>query len=104
MFRLPYVAIVTGCGCHDAANAFKWSLASRFENKDLLRDAYIVVESLRNSWSSISGHLSEWISRRLTFVEDLSMEDIEVWRSIWTSLSVEVETVEVLSSTSNVAL
>jgi hypothetical protein len=98
VFRLTEFLVFTPCAAHDCANALKWSLACRFENKDLLRDAYIVVESLRNSWSTLSSHLCEWIALRVTFSDELTMEQQELWRMVWTSLSVEPETVEVLAT------
>ena len=62
VFRLTELLVFTPCAAHDCNNAFKWSLASRFDNKDLLRDAYIVVESLRNSWTTLTSHLAEWVA------------------------------------------
>lgn len=99
IFRLTEFVVVTPCAVHDANNAFKWALASRFDNKDLLRDAYICAESLRNSWAAITTNLCEWIALRLSFAEEMTMEGILEWAELWTSLSVEPETVEVLSST-----
>jgi hypothetical protein len=100
LFRLTEFVVATPCAAHDANNAFKWSLGHRFESKDTLRDCYICVESLRNSWTTISSHLCEWIALRLSYVEDFSMDQMEHWRTVWTSLSVECVTVEVLASTS----
>lgn len=99
VFRLTEFVVVTACAAHDANNAFKWALASRFENKDLLRDAYICVESLRNSWTTISRHVCEWIALRLSYADDWSVEQIDQRRTVWTSLSVDCETAEVLAET-----
>ena len=53
VFRLTQFVIVGGCAAHDVHNAFRWSLFFKFRDPGLLRCAYVTVESLHNSVSSI---------------------------------------------------
>ena len=97
LFRETEFLVFTPCALHDAGNAFKWAMLSKMRNKDLLRDAYITVESVRNSWSAITGHVCKWIVRRVSFVASMTLEEIDTWRTVWSALDVDVETVDVLA-------
>jgi hypothetical protein len=56
------LVVIVACSLHDLHNAFKWSLPDDYANTDLLRAAYIGVESIRNSFDDILSHLGEWIA------------------------------------------
>eukprot|EP00974_Lingulodinium_polyedra_P029062 2801159-Lingulodinium_polyedra.AAC.1 len=42
--------VATPCAAHDAQNSFRWAMHDLFKDKALLRDCYISIESIRNSW------------------------------------------------------
>ena len=49
--------VSTGCPLHDAGNGLRWSLAPR-SSKELLSDLFIVLSSLRKSFSLLCQKLS----------------------------------------------
>eukprot|EP00974_Lingulodinium_polyedra_P084865 8215129-Lingulodinium_polyedra.AAC.1 len=59
--------VVTPCAAHDAHNAFRWALHCQFGSKELLRDCYVGIESLRKSHNLVEGNLAQWISDKLSF-------------------------------------
>ena len=97
VFRATEFLLFTPCALHDASNALKWAMISKFDNKDLLRDAYIGIESIRNSWTTITSHVCGWLVDRVSFEPSMSVGEIDHWRSVWSALDVDVETVEVLA-------
>ena len=50
------------------------------EFKDLLRDIYIGVESLRNSMGSIIRNLGQWIGAHVDSVPAMDVEGVEQFR------------------------
>ena len=99
VFRLTEFVIVTPCAGHDAHNSFKWAVRSRFEQKDLMRDIYISIESLRNSMDLLTGHLSAWVAQNLTFVPDLPPSLVDERKALWDVLNVGPEVAELLAET-----
>lgn len=97
--RLSEFVVVTACAAHDAQSAFRWGLQAWLGDKDLLRDAYVSIESLRNSMDLIIGHIGEWVSLRFSFVPDISPEAVSLRMSLWQALDVEAETAEMLAET-----
>ena len=95
--RLTELVAVTPCALHDCQNSFKWGLLQEFCDRDLMRDIYVAVESLRNSADLISRHIGEWVSLRLRAADDRGPE----WRSdqqqVWLALGLESDTVELLT-------
>ena len=53
--------VVTACAAHDMHNAFKWSMSDAFADTDMIRDCFIGVESIRNSFDVILTYLGEWV-------------------------------------------
>ena len=52
LLDLLEIIVVTPCAAHDVHNAFRWSMQAEFRDKELLRDCYIAIESLRNPLTS----------------------------------------------------
>ena len=71
---LTQFVVCTPCACHDANKAQEWSMLSEFRDKDLLRDVFVAIASLRQTWNLISQYLSQWICLR--------MECPSRWRSM----------------------
>jgi hypothetical protein len=99
ILRLTEFILVTPCAAHDAQSAFRWGMRDSLTDKDLLRDVYVSIESLRNSMDLLVRHIGEWSSLRLSFAEPHSFQESEQWRVLWQALDVELETVELLSDT-----
>ena len=89
--------VVTPCAAHDAQSAFRWGMKEALDDKDLTRDTYIIIESLRNSYALLKGYAMDWVESRICFVPVMQMDEIAMRRDVWQALDVEMETVEVLS-------
>ena len=98
VFRLTEFLLFTPCAAHDAHNALKWALLhSTVDDGDTLRDAYICIESIRNSMGLICQCTPEWVLLRLTHVEPLSHVELDNLRALWDALGVDPETVQTLT-------
>ena len=93
---LPMLNWVVSSACcnHDAHNALKWAMLEQMGDPQLLKDLCIVLESLRNSYDLLHGRLAAWVHSKARFVEVDGDDDAE--RSLWTSLGIEPEVVELL--------
>ena len=72
---------ITACALHDAHNSLKWAMRSYYTDSQLVRDLYIVFESLRRSADVISANLYSWLHRRLRPAG--SRGPHVGWRSAW---------------------
>ena len=84
----------SGCCNHDCHNGLKWGVAAHLTSPELLKDFWIICESLRSGYDILMQHMGHWMSTRLAFVE-WDMPDIY---EFWTLLGVAPEWVEVLTS------
>jgi hypothetical protein len=63
LLRLLTWYVQTGCAGHDCHNGMKWSVMS-YLDADGVRDVHIVIESLRNSFSSAHGEINKFLCGR----------------------------------------
>ena len=103
VFRLTQFVVVTGCACHDAQNAFRWGLMGEFQDRALMRDVYVCVESLRNSVTALYEFLAEWVATRLAFKDDMDAAGIDRRRSLWAALSVDDEVADLFAEEFQIA-
>ena len=68
-----------------------------FNNKDQVRDVYIVIESLRRSADLISSHLYAWLYSKLKATADRGEVWVEQRRTLWQTLGIDAETVELMA-------
>ena len=69
---------------------------TEFKNKELLRDTYIGIASLRSAWRSIIGHLHELIAIRIDVRDQaLSAPEVDRLYELWTTVGVEPELAKV---------
>eukprot|EP00971_Amphidinium_carterae_P115372 2284914-Amphidinium_carterae.1 len=79
----------TGCAAHDAHKCLQWGLQSYLSNADLLRDVCIVMESIRNSYSSLASSLVGWIGVKLVRVP--ACAEGAGWLALWQHLGVDAD-------------
>ena len=92
---LKHWVVDTGCSVHDAHNALKWGMHQAFEDGELMKDIHIVIESLRNGYDLLHGHLAQWLLEAIKFVEDPTpAEDLVC---LWTALGVGAEWLDTLA-------
>jgi len=66
---------------------------------DLLKDVYVSIESLRNSYGMIMDHIGEWIAQHTDFVADEELPPQRDLELLWTTLGVDPVIVEELAPT-----
>ena len=96
--ELLEIVVVTPCALHDSQNAFRWGFLPQCQDRQLMRDLYITVESLRNSSDLLSSRICTWILERLAFADGRGMEWEEEQTRLWTVLGIEPDVVDLLVS------
>ena len=96
--RLLEFVLITPCALHDSQNAFRWALWSQFTDKELMRDIYIAIESLRRSQDQIKSHIFQWVGETMRVREDQGEEWVNHRRQLWLDLSVDMETADLLAA------
>ena len=79
-------------------------MRSLIADTDLLRDLYVVIESLRNSADLIDCYIAQWVMLRLAFAPPRGQDWVDCRRALLLALGVEVETCEILASTLELVL
>ena len=87
---------MTPCALHDSQNAFRWGQLQDFNDKFLMRDLYVAVQSLRNSADLVSSSVCGWVVPRLRFVAGRDEAWLSEKRQLWEALGVDVETASVM--------
>ena len=67
------------------------------EDAELLRDIYVCIESLRNSYDLLLGHVGAWVRGCVRFVERREDHWVETRKDLFNALGVDPELVEVLA-------
>lgn len=98
VLELTEWVISTPCGLHDIHNSLKWSIHARVSNTEVLKDCFLVIESLRNSADLLHRHLGGWLEDRLRFVPEEDLPAPEHLYELWTSLGVEHEVADILAT------
>ena len=57
LLALTEFVVITPCAMHDAHNAFRWGFLSEVRNRELMRDVYVAIESIRNSMDLVNKHI-----------------------------------------------
>jgi hypothetical protein len=88
--------VSVGCALHDTQSAFRWSLPHRFADADLLKDIWISMASVRQSYDAILRYLSDWIVTALSFTDKWADDEFATWKLLWETLRLDEETVNIL--------
>ena len=91
-------AVVTACALHDSQNAFRWAMWNSFTDKELVRDIYIAIESLRRSADVLQSHLYEWIGEKVQVRDDRGDDWVQQRRALWLELGIDIETADLLAA------
>ena len=87
--------VTTPCANHDCQNSLRWGLMSLGPNEEVLKRLWVVIESQRNGFSLLVGHLESFITEALSFVDEEFEEEVVV--AFWHGLGVEPEIAEFLA-------
>ena len=96
IIALTQFIVVTPCAVHDAHNAFRWGFLDEVKDRDLMRDAYVSVESIRNSNDLIAKHMGTWVSLRLTTAERMGVDWQDERSRVLNALGVDMETMDIM--------
>ena len=80
---------------HDCATAFDWGMEG-VTNQDQMKDLYVVISSIRSSYSILMENLGEWLPTVLEFVDESALEPEQTLRQLWISLDLEDDLVNEL--------
>ena len=89
--------VATPCALHDVQNAFKWGLPGFFADTELVRDCFIGIASVRNSFDLILKYIGEWVACSLAPANAMTHTERDEYRQVWTSLRVNADLVVVLT-------
>eukprot|EP00971_Amphidinium_carterae_P279525 5549207-Amphidinium_carterae.1 len=92
----PYMTwpINIPCAAHDAQNALKWALLLGATDAELIKDVFVIVESLRNSLDTLHMHLPAFVAEYITPAEEVL--ESEPLRQMWAALGQTDEVLEFL--------
>jgi hypothetical protein len=82
LLRLLHWQVHTGRVCHDVHDAMKWSMLRSFSDQEVLKSAYITVESLRNAYSQLALNFATWLPTVLEFVDWNFLHIQDMWISL----------------------
>ena len=94
MLWLRELIFVCPCAVHLAQTGLQWGLWIEFRSKDILRDAFIGIQSLLNSFDLLTEHLATWLTTHFSFHNPWSQVECEQWRLLWIALGLDAETAE----------
>ena len=87
--------VSTGCGAHDCQNSLKWSVAGLLTDASAgLKDLFIVVASLKNSFDLLVNHMPAFLREKVAF-QTAPCDHSEV-SEFWCAMGVEPDVLEVL--------
>ena len=78
--------VVSACSCHDIHNSFKWGMPHYFGDTDLVRDCFIGVAAVRNSFDIVLACIGQWVAESLTPSIPFDGSERYQWRQVWTAL------------------
>ena len=86
----------TGCALHDASKALQWALDPFVEEKEMLKDLYVVIESCRSSFDLLVEYLHVFLARHMERSTAVySKDEVAQW---WRAMGVAADWVELLTN------
>ena len=86
--------LATGCALHDASKALQWALIPWVEDKQMLKDLHVVIESCRNSWDLLVEYIPTFLIQYLE--RDDTPYDKEACAQWWRCIGAGADWVDVL--------
>ena len=85
----------TGCALHDASKALQCALDPWVDDKQMLKDLHIVIESPRNSYDMLEKYMPQFLMKYMTRVDTAyNKEEVAQW---WRCLGARADWVETLT-------
>ena len=73
------------CTMHDCRNALKWSVFAYWQDGELMKDLFIVCESLRNAADLVFERMPHWLADKVSHVRSQSFCIFAQLEALWTS-------------------
>ena len=89
--------LIVACALHDLHNGLKWSLFEVFHDPAMIKETWMIFQSVRNSLEDINRHLPLWLLANVAFVPDVDLPPPEQLASFWTALGLDAEMVQRLA-------
>ena len=90
--------VTAGCALHDAHNTLKWGLNFKGFGPQLLKDLFIVMQSLKNSFNLVTERLTPWLVRNLIFTDRADCPPAHELLALWTFMGVDPVLAEQVTS------
>ena len=86
--------VAVACSLHDLHNALKWAMYEEFQDKDLLKEVFIIYASLRNSFDEIQANICLWLLQTVKVADDDQLEPESELVEFWEALGLDDENVD----------
>ena len=77
-----------GCALHDSQKSLEWCMYSEFHDRDMIRNTFIGIQSLRNSKDLVLKHMNLWIAKHLSFAKPMSSHEMDDMHDLCVALSI----------------
>jgi len=91
--------LVSACCLHDTNKALEWALFFEFHDEVLLTDAWVGIESLRNSLDVLVSHMGLWVVEKRRYRAGWGSAEQHQWKRLWDALGVAPQTAQYLAET-----
>ena len=98
VLQLTEWTIVQGCALHDMHNALKWAMYTTFQSPELIKDTWIVFQSVRNSFDDLQSHICLWLLQGVAFVENDRLPPPDELAEFWTVLGLPADKIDHFST------
>ena len=78
--------ITTPCSLHDCHNSLRWAMHQLFDDLEIAKSVYIVLESCLNSYQQFIGYLPRWLGEHLRLVAEDRLPAPHELQELWTAL------------------
>ena len=89
--------LIVPCALHDLHNGLKWSLFDVFQDGGMIKDTWIIFQSVRNSFNDIQRQIPLWLLTGVSSVPDAALPPPEQLASFWKALGLDEDKVQQLS-------
>ena len=86
--------LIVACALHDLHNGLKWSLFEVFQSPAMIKDTWIIFQSVRNSFDDVQRHIPLWLLTSVSCEPDALLPAPEQLASFWKALGLEDDKVQ----------
>jgi hypothetical protein len=92
--RLGELVAATPCSLHDTQGAFRRAMDEFLTNPDMMREVFIGVQSIRQSFNLIIEWLHLWLASHMKFAVSMDPSSMDSLREVWACLGVDIDVID----------